>query len=129
MSHWLLRPQFSFTFSHLKSIETNAHTWCALQEVLQVASSLPVIESLILTDFSLTKTLDLSTLPALRLLDFSTQPSSAHYSAFLFTLQRVPKRCLDIIAIRFTVYAEDMSHSFDGCSLPAVYRFRPFKAQ
>jgi hypothetical protein len=115
--HWLLHPCYAFAVSRLRTVETDAYTWFSLQDKL--ASSLPSLESLIIVDctfgsylsftfsfllVAIPKYLDLSTLPALRLLDVCIPPSSTHHSSLMSVLLRPPAhRNLDIITIRINI--------------------------
>ncbi|KAJ7896526.1 hypothetical protein B0H13DRAFT_2523008 [Mycena leptocephala] len=91
VSQWLIRPRSAFAVSHLRSVETDARTWYQLQDSL--ASTLPSIESLILTDFSDTRHLELSKLPALRLLDAPfSQIYAEEYSYSFDQYARTPPR-------------------------------------
>jgi hypothetical protein len=72
--------------------------------------------SLISVVVSDTRHLELSKLPALRLLDVSVQPSRPHYDSLISALLNPPGHSrLNIVTIRIDIqiYAEEYSYSFD----------------
>ncbi|KAJ7723801.1 hypothetical protein B0H16DRAFT_1597960 [Mycena metata] len=110
MTQWLLQRN-TFAFSCLRSVEMDDQTWVSLQDSLK--SSLRSIESLILTNFTNPTHLDLTKLPALRLLDVCIRPD--HHEWLMSTLLRPSAHPnLRIITIRIDIQIyEEYSYTFE----------------